>query len=492
MKRNRLIAMILALAMMLSLAACATSPSGMESTSTPSGTSIPSDPTDTTQQTEPQSTLPEGLNKDIYTDEDWTILTAKHEKPVNITMWVPNSETSSMGVGIQTLADAFNAEQEQKYPGKNITVTVEYQGKSSTLNEKLQAAILAGNNPVISAVGVSSVPLYETRALDLRTVFIYDELQTQNQGMLQYSLYNGKFMLNPYFPSASNIIIYNKTLMESKGVTLPNAEDILADPENDTWTWDTFKAAAQAVTDEANGVYGFASNSVDPAGMMFQQGGRLYNDSVTELEFVGDERFAKGLEFWRSLVTDSCMLNPNSRSNHGTIIVSEFYEQKVGMIYTTSSNIVNFTDEAAKAGFEIGILPFPKETQYYTNQGGSGIIILDNKPAEEIEAAAEFMRWLNLPENNAQICASTGYLPLINAAMEESPLTSIYEKTPLLRTAAEFMQFGITSPQGKAKAAVDKAINDYAKMVWSQLDTSIDDIVNEVTEKAQFEIEANQ
>ena len=492
MKRNRLIAMVLALAMMLALAACATTPSDTETTSAPAGTSTPSEPISTTQQTEPQSTLPEGLNKDIYTDEDWEILTAKHEKPVNITMWIPNSETSSMGVGIQTLADAFNAEQEQKYPGKNITVTVEYQGKSSTLNEKLQAAILAGNNPVISAVGVSSVPLYEARALDLRTVFTYEELQAQNQGMLQYSLYNGKFMLNPYFPSASNIIIYNKTLMESKGVTLPDAEDILADPENATWTWDAFKTAAQAVTDEANGVYGFASNSVDPAGMMFQQGGRLYNDSVTELEFVGDERFAKGLEFWRSLVTDGCMLNPNSRSNHGTIIVSEFYEQKVGMIYTTSSNIVNFTDEAAKAGFEIGILPFPKETQYYTNQGGSGIIILDNKPAEEIEAAAEFMRWLNLPENNAQICASTGYLPLINAAMEESALTSVYEKTPLLKTAAEFMQFGITSPQGKAKAAVDKAVNDYAKMVWSQMDTSIDDIVKEVTEKAQFEIEANQ
>ena len=122
--------------------------------------------------------------------------------------------------------------------------------------------------------------------------------------------------------------------------------------------------------------------------MMFQQGGALYNSSVTELKFVGDERFAKGLEFWRSLVTEGCMLNPNSRSNHGTVIVSEFYEQKVGMIYTTSSNIVKFTEEAKNAGFEIGVLPFPKQTQFFTNQGGSGIIILDNKPAEEQEAAA--------------------------------------------------------------------------------------------------------
>lgn len=483
MKRNRLIALVLALVMLLSFAACA---SAEPDPTDPPGTSGK----DSTEDTLPP--LPEGLNKDIYVDKDWSILTAKHDKPVNITMWIPNSETSSMGVGIQALADAFNAEQAQKYPGKNITVTVEYQGKSSTLNEKLQAAILAGNNPVISAVGVSSVPLYEAKAIDLRTVFSYDELQAQNQGMLQYSLYNGKFMLNPYFPSASNILVYNKTLMDSKNVQMPDAAEILNDPDGSTWTWDAFKAAAKAVTDEANGIYGFASNSVDPIGMMFQQGGYLYNSTVTELKFVGDERFAKGLEFWRSLVTEGCMLNPNSRSNHGTIIVSEFYEQKVGMIYTTSSNIVKFTDEAAKAGFEIGVLPFPKQTQYFTNQGGSGIIILDNKPAEEIEAAAEFMLWLNQPENNAQICATTGYLPLINAAVEEDALRSVYEKTPLLKTVAEFMQFGITSPQGKAKAAVDKAINDYAKMVWSQLDMSIEDIIKDVTDKAQFEIEANQ
>ena len=77
--------MVLALAMMLSLAACATTPSDTETTSAPAGTSTPSEPISTTQQTEPQSTLPEGLNKDIYTDEDWEILTAKHEKPVNIT-----------------------------------------------------------------------------------------------------------------------------------------------------------------------------------------------------------------------------------------------------------------------------------------------------------------------------------------------------------------------------------------------------------------------
>ena len=215
---KKLIALFLAVLMLLSMAACvqSTDPT-TEAGSTPPETFGPDDPY-------------AGLNKEIYVNKDWKILQAKHEKEVTITMWIPNSATSTMGVAIQALADKFNAEQKVKYPGKNITVVIEYQNKSGTLNEKLQAAILANNNPVISAIGVSSVPLYEARALDLRQVFSYEELQAQSQGMMQYSLYNGKYMLNPYFPSASNIIVYNKTLMESKGVTMPDVAALLGRP----------------------------------------------------------------------------------------------------------------------------------------------------------------------------------------------------------------------------------------------------------------------
>lgn len=174
------------------------------------------------------------VDAEIYPDQEWSIMTAKHEKAVNITMWIPNSATSTMGEGITSLVNKFNAEQKEKYGDKNITVTLEFQGTNGALNTKLQAAILAGNNPVINALGVSSVPLYGDRAVDLRTVFTYDELQAQQQGLFQYSMYDGKFMFNPYFPSASNILVVNKTLLESKGVTVPKASDIIADPENPT------------------------------------------------------------------------------------------------------------------------------------------------------------------------------------------------------------------------------------------------------------------
>ncbi len=430
-------------------------------------------------------------------DMEWTILEAKHEKPVEIKMWIPNSATSSMGASIGKLAELYNNFQATTYPGKNISVVVEYQGGSNALNTKLQAAILAKNNPVISAVGVSSVPLYESKAIDLRTVFTYDEIRGLNQGLLQYSLYNGKFMLNPYFPSASNILVVNKTLVEKSGFTLPTPESIINKPEESNWTWSEFLKIAKGVTkidanNDENSVYGFATSSVDPIGMMFQQNGRLYNDNITDIEFDKNDKIKTGLAFWKSLVTENAMRNPNSRANHGSIITSEFYTGKVGMIFTTSSNLKTMTEKAKEGNFEIEVLPFPKKEVFFTNQGGSGIIILDNKPIEEQEAAADFLRWLTQPAQVAYMCSQTGYLPVNSKAVNEAALEDVYEKTPMMKTAGEYMKFGIRSPQGKAKTAVDKKVNEYAKQIWSEPNKSIDDIVKELISEAKYEIEANK
>ena len=164
---KKLVSLTLCVFVALGAVACGSAPaSGPEPSPSASGSTSESQATSEVEGEKDENGM--------YPDQAWEQLTAQYEAPVAITLWVPNSATSTMGAGIQMLADEFNAQQEKEHPGKNITVTVEYQDKSSTLNEKLQAAILSGNNPVISAVSVSSVPLYASKAVDLRTVFTYE------------------------------------------------------------------------------------------------------------------------------------------------------------------------------------------------------------------------------------------------------------------------------------------------------------------------------
>ena len=127
---KKLLALVMAVMMILSLAACTKNPE-TPSTSTPSKESTAPTSEPTSEPASEPSTVEkdpyEGLNKDIYVDQEWTILNAKHDKEVTITMWIPNSATSTMGTAIQALADKFNAEQKEKYPGKNISVVIEFQ-----------------------------------------------------------------------------------------------------------------------------------------------------------------------------------------------------------------------------------------------------------------------------------------------------------------------------------------------------------------------------
>ena len=54
------------------------------------------------------------------------------------------------------------------------------------------------------------------------------------------------------------------------------------------------------------------------------------------------------------------------------------------------------------------------------------------------------------------------------------------------------MKFGVKASQGKAKSAADKAVNNYAKRIWSEPDTPIDEIIAELIEKVLYEIDANK
>ena len=90
------------------------------------------------------------------------------------------------------------------------------------------------------------------------------------------------------------------------------------------------------------------------------------------------------------------------------------------------------------------------------------------------------------------MCAQTGYLPVNPKATNEPALSNVYQEYPVMKTVSNYMIFGIRSPQGKAKAAVDSKVNTYAKQIWSEPDKSINDIVTELIAEARYEIEANK
>lgn len=108
---QKLVSLTLCVFVALGAVACGSAPaSGPEPSPSASGSTSESQATSEVEGKKDENGM--------YPDQAWEQLTAQYEAPVAITLWVPNSATSTMGAGIQMLADEFNAQQEKSTRAK--------------------------------------------------------------------------------------------------------------------------------------------------------------------------------------------------------------------------------------------------------------------------------------------------------------------------------------------------------------------------------------
>lgn len=449
-------------------------------------------------------------NGEIFDEtKTWEVYEKTHlvDIPVEINFWSANSAVDIQGKAIAELVDEFNAYQKATYPTSFIKVNASFQGGYSVQNTKLQAALSGSNNPEIAQVGVSSLPLYTDSVIDQRVIFTYDDLRDVNPGFLQYAMHKDKFVGYPYFAS-TNVIVTNRTLLEATGKKIPTVQEILADPDNSIWTWDYMKEVAIAATDTSdldaeNHIYGYSATGPGLYEMMYTQGVAIYNETATKINFNNDAGL-EGLRFWRSMVTEGAMLNPVLDPNHGTKIQGSFALGKSGMLNATSAVILtlyqNIVANRAEQGldplFELDVLPYPKKTNFYSNQSGGSIVVFNNKSASKTKAAVEFLRWLQAPEQSAKFSLSTGYLPTTGAARQTELWKSDNTITPLLEKASDLMIFtppgDLKLPVGRAKALADDDFGKYVKGIWyDDCTRDLQEVLDECAERISYDLEAN-
>lgn len=445
-------------------------------------------------------------NGEIYVDKEWDIYSKEHEltKPVEIDFWSANSAVDIHGSTMADLVEKFNAYQKNTYPNSYIKVNVSFQGGYVVQNTKLQAALVGGTNPELAMVGVSSFALYVDNAIDMRQIFTYDEIRDIFEGFLQFAMYKNKFVGYPYF-AATNVFLVNRTLAEATGMTVPSAADIVADPNNSIWTWEYMKQLTQAMRKSVDGIdyYGLASTGPALYESFFTQGVPIYNETATKQTF-NNEYGVKVLNYWRSLVVDECMDNPVVNPNHGTISQGKFAEGKIGLLWGSSSVIKaiyeNVHENKIAVGeeplFDVDVIPFPKVTDFYSNQSGGGIVAFNNKTDAKTKAAVEFLRWLQAPEQSAYYSVNTGYLATTREATKTETWTEYAKINPLLDRVISLMVFApkgdLKVPIGRAKALADDDFSKYVKGIYyDDCTRDIQDVLDECADRVQYILDSN-
>jgi multiple sugar transport system substrate-binding protein len=196
-------------------------------------------------------------------------------------------------------------------------------------------------------------------------------------------------------------VVYNKDLFAKAGIPEPTAD----------WTWDDFRAAAKAVTDSANKVFGMAfpadgseTTVWEYEAMLWAAGGEILNSDNTKAAFNSPEG-VRALTTLTDINQDgSTYLDfaPDSGKSEEL-----FNSGKIGMLITGPWDLSAFP----AVNYGVQIMPsFDAGGSHQTIAGPDNWVIFDNGQAR-VDAAWKFLTFMTSPDQLLQDSLDTSHLP---------------------------------------------------------------------------------
>lgn len=230
--------------------------------------------------------------------------------------------------------------------------------------------------------------------------------------------------------SFSDVVLYfNKEMFDAAGLDYPSSD----------WTWADEKAAAEALTDQAAGVWG----DHQPVSFheyykaLAQNGGEFLSADRSSVAFNSPE----GIEAAKWLVEKSGTVMPTIEQGQGTpdFDTNLFKEGKLGMLH---SGIWIF-GALADVPFEWDIAVEPGNTQQASAVFSNGVAV--SASSKHVEAATKWVEFLTSSETMIDIRLDNGWeLPAIS---DEAKLAVYLEKgAPANRQAVFDSLEGIALP----------------------------------------------
>jgi ABC-type glycerol-3-phosphate transport system substrate-binding protein len=455
-----------------------------------------------------QPTSNESPNGEIFDEtKTWEMYGEGHlvSRPIEIDYWHANSALDIQGKTMARMVEEFNAYQQETYPDSPITVKLTFTNGYIPMNQKLQAGLLGNTNPEIAMVGVSSMALYHSSAIDMREIFTYDEIRDIFPGFLQFAMYRDKFVAYPYF-AASNVMVLNRTLLNRTGMHIPTVDEIVADPENSIWTWDYLREVIEAVralpdAKEKN-LYGLATNGIPLYESFFSYGEAPYDPSATKTAFKRDTAI-KIFKYWQDMAKDDLFENPVIDPQHHNQIKGKYINGQYGIMIASSSMVLDMHNslkdpETGEFSFEADVLPHPKQKYFYSNHSGGGLILFNNKNQTRRSAAVEFLRWLQAPEQQVEFSTNAGYLITTYSSRATQAWKDFTQNVnPTMDEVLKMMEFvpqaGLRLPIGRAKGLADDDFGKYSKGIfYENFKRTPADVVDECMRRVNQVLDENK
>ena len=325
----------------------------------------------------------ETTNEDIVTE-----ITS----PVEITFW--HAMNGDLEKSLQNLTNEFMKQ------NPNITVTLQNQSSYKDLQQKITATLASPKdlptltqaypdwmlNPINDSLVTDLTPYIENETLKFDN---YDDILPSFR---EAAKINGKIYGMP-FNKSTEVLWYNKTLLNELGLTPPSTYDELVNVSKKIY--------------EAKGIPGAGFDSLNTYYTTFLKSeGKTFDSSFDVTSKESDKAvnyYLDGVKdgYFRIAGTDNYLSGP-------------FGNGTVGM-YIGSNAGENYVKQGVGDKFEVGVVPYPTNASL---QQGTDLYVFSSATAEQKTAAYEFLKFITSSEKQIQWASGTGYMPIRQSSID--------------------------------------------------------------------------
>lgn len=341
---------------------------------------------------------------------------------------------------VPQLVDKFNAEHD------NIVVKAVPQ-EWADITAKLPLAIKAGKGPDVAVLHGDDLATYAAQKLLLKADDIVDNLgYTADDfppGVYDKGNFQGAQYAVPWSVTPLGLYV-NKTVLAKAGLT-----DIPTDKAGYVAALDALKGAGV----QGEWVDGFVfTGTFEFESLLWQFGGDLYNDDVSEATFNSDAG-VQALSWMRSMIDDG--YSPADVAQDGDInalLAGDTAFNWNGVWQTTNTAFADVDWAAApvpQIGSQKAVWSSSTHWVFPANKG---------QDANKTSAAATFVKWMN---DNSAGWAETGELPGANSVRDDPSLVAQYPNLQPFIDELDYAHYETVSPGiNEANALITTAINE--------------------------------
>lgn len=335
---------------------------------------------------------------------------------VELAFW--NGFTGGDGPFMRQMVEQFSSEHNNINVSVNTVIWEDYY-------QKVPVSVRSGKGPDVAIMHIDALSTNAARGVIIPLDDVANALNLKKEDFFtpvwSAGVYNGNRYGIPLDISPFGLY-YNKTVMRQAGL----------DPNKPPQTRDEFMGALQQMKDA--GVKGYWVQPQNPIGswlsqtMLYQFGGTLFNDDVTQATWNSDAG-VEAMTFLRDLIKEG--YSPPNVNGDAEFIA--FTNNKNGLMMNGIWNINPLKEVSEQRDFEWGAAPLPQIGSEKASWANSHNFTITNKRGQDpnkVQASKVFINWII---SNSVEWAKAGQVPANTSVRKSSEFQSLEEQSDVAK-----------------------------------------------------------